>query len=135
MNVESIISSISLISWRRRFALWATNGAPLTDLKKLDKVRKNQELSDDIIGQFSTSIISWVKNAPNFLPEPFIGLGKISGSERLLIGIASEKLLAKEMWIRKIRQDLGVEINQEVAQYNESIRGDTEIAKLVDVTL
>lgn len=135
MNVECIISSISLISWRRRFALWATNGAPLTDLKKLDKVRKNQELSDDIIGQFSISIISWVKNAPNFLPEPFIGLGKISGSERLLIGIASEKLLAKEMWIRKIRQDLGVEINQEVAQYNESIRGDTEIAKLVDVTL
>jgi len=140
MKIDSIISGISLISWRRRYALWATKGAPLTDLVELDDAPKDSDTCKSGIRDFSISLMSWVKRAPNLLPTPVIGWKRRGDIPQLFIGIGGETLVEKEEWLEIIKEEIedgyGVPMGLKESPRKKGKSGKrTELSKLMDVTL
>lgn len=140
MNVDNIISSISLITWQRRFAIWASKGAPLTDLVDLDDAPKDSEIRRSGIRDFSISLTSWIKSAPTLLPTPVLGWHRRRSFTQLLVGVGDEKLLEKDEWLEIIKKEINDEygisigLKQSTQKKSESEKS-TELSKLMDVTL
>ena len=140
MNVGDIISSISLITWRRRFALWAAKGAPLTDLVELDDAPKDNDISRLGIRDFSISLMSWIKSAPSRLPTPVLGWQRRRSITQLLVGVGGEKLLEKDEWLEIIKEEIndeyGITIGlKQSTQQKRKAEKSIELSKLMDVTL
>ncbi len=140
MKIDDIISGISLISWRRRYALWATKGAPLTDLVELDDAPEDSDTCTSGIRDFSISLMSWIKRAPNLLPSPVVGWTGLGDTPQLFIGIGGETLVGKKQWLELIRKEIeeryGVQLGlRESPREKRKTRKQTELSKLMDVTL
>ena len=140
MKIDDIISGISLISWRRRYALWATKGAPLTDLVELDDAPEDSDTCKSGIRDFSISLMSWIKRAPNLLPTPLVGWTRVGYTPRLCIGLGGETLVGKKEWLELIREEIedgyGVPLElRESPREKRKTKNQTELSKLLDVTL
>ena len=140
MKLDDIITGISLNTWRRRYALWATKGAPLTDLIGLENISNPTDYHKARIRDFSKSLLSWIKVAPNLLPRPLIGWGERGGYSQLMIGISNENIVGKDAWLelikKQVKDEYGAIIGLEGPTHKEESNDDsTELSKLMDVTI